>query len=335
MNSLSYELRPNKYISRRLFIEALRKIDRWRPISEYVYVGFGSVSLEDHKLIHSEFDSQCMISVERDPLVYRRQKFNVPYDTIICVNVDAGDLTQDLYGWLRDRQSIEEPMLAIWLDYEAPRELGFQLDQLEEIVSQLDPGSLIRVTLNAHVASLDGKSDPANATDEEKRERRLDLLHSLVGDRLPASTDRDNFQASTYPSLLQSLARSAMTPPILRQQRRRFIPLLTEVYQDGQQMLCVTGMVIAEGDVDDVLAKTGFVDWEFYSSGWSNVVRIDVPSLTLREKLYLDQLSRQQIEGIADEFPFFLAGTADATAKWVSAYKRFSRFYPNFLHVRY
>src|SRR5688572_9623398 len=86
-----YHMRPNKAVDRQLFVELLAKVNRFRPIRSYTYIGFGGSFLEDFKLIHTSFGSRKMISIEEDLNVLNRQKFNVPLRCITRRHQTSGD----------------------------------------------------------------------------------------------------------------------------------------------------------------------------------------------------------------------------------------------------
>jgi hypothetical protein len=50
-SEVSYNLRPNKFVERQLFVELLTKICR-QPPSKYAYISLGGPQLEDHRLMH-------------------------------------------------------------------------------------------------------------------------------------------------------------------------------------------------------------------------------------------------------------------------------------------
>jgi hypothetical protein len=83
-HTIPYQLRHHKAIDRSLFVNLLRKLDRYINInvSEYRYVGFGAPFLEDFKSMHVEFGITKMDCIEYNQNAYSRQEFNNPYSFV-------------------------------------------------------------------------------------------------------------------------------------------------------------------------------------------------------------------------------------------------------------
>ena len=45
-------------------VDLLDRVDLWRRIAGYLYVGFGGIYFEDFKLLHSHFGMRKMLSIE-------------------------------------------------------------------------------------------------------------------------------------------------------------------------------------------------------------------------------------------------------------------------------
>lgn len=79
-----YHLRPNKSIDRNLFVQTLIGLTSVFPVADYWYTGFGSYMFDDFKILHERLNISKMISLEADPQVFSRAKFNLPYN---CIDV--------------------------------------------------------------------------------------------------------------------------------------------------------------------------------------------------------------------------------------------------------
>ena len=84
-----YHLRPNKSIDRNLFVQTLIGLTSVFPVADYWYTGFGSYMFDDFKILHERLNISKMISLEADPQVFSRAKFNLPYNCIDIKNMDS------------------------------------------------------------------------------------------------------------------------------------------------------------------------------------------------------------------------------------------------------
>ncbi|MGT0148893.1 O-methyltransferase [Vibrio metschnikovii] len=67
--------------NRGLFIQSLRKINKYLNISDYRYMGFGGLR-GDFKALHHELKISDMVCIEVNENVRRRQQFNKPLSCI-------------------------------------------------------------------------------------------------------------------------------------------------------------------------------------------------------------------------------------------------------------
>ena len=72
--SLPYHLRPHKSVDRRLFLDLLMRLERWRPLVDYAYISMGAYPLEDHKLVHRHLGIDKLIAFDNDEKIVARQK---------------------------------------------------------------------------------------------------------------------------------------------------------------------------------------------------------------------------------------------------------------------
>ena len=88
---VNYALRPHKFVDRRIFIEAIGRCTQFVSLADHVYVGLGSFAMEDHKLINASFGIRKLLSLEINPDVVERQKFNTPLSCIMPTAFSTGD----------------------------------------------------------------------------------------------------------------------------------------------------------------------------------------------------------------------------------------------------
>lgn len=84
--NVSYNLRPNKYVERHLFIELLAMLVGTNDPARFVYISLGGPQMEDHRLVHQQLNLHNMISLESDEVIHRRQLFNRRPALVNCIN---------------------------------------------------------------------------------------------------------------------------------------------------------------------------------------------------------------------------------------------------------
>jgi hypothetical protein len=313
-----YHLRPNKCIDRHLFQQTLIGLSRFLDIHDYKYIGFGSFMFDDFKLLHDTLNISRMVSLEIDPEVYERAKYNLPYKCISVVNTSSDQYIAEL--------ALEDNDHSIfWLDYTNPRDLGMQLADFASLLGKLNSLDIVRITLNANPASL---GEPDN--------RCQTLKERVVEQYLPNNLDTINFTHREYPKVLLQILKSIATQILMGNppySPNYLLPLFSCVYKDGQQMLTFTGIVVAsEQNEEDVRrALTGFPHNSFK---WDDPCVIKVPALTIRE---LSNLSRHLpvclgAEELIEQFPFLFSKKDKES---IESYIKYYKYYPHYHQVRF
>ncbi|MBE5966999.1 MAG: hypothetical protein E7255_08545 [Lachnospiraceae bacterium] len=325
-NQPFYHLRPNKSIDRSLFVQTLIGLSQLFPITDYQYTGFGSYLFDDFKLLHETLNISEMISLEKDSVEYERAKFNIPYNCIDVKNIGSTEYLSELF--------IEDNSHNIfWLDFVNPSELGMQLADYATLLNILNPGDIIRITLNANPGSLGKKSE--NPDDLQKV--RLKTLQNRVPDiYFPISITPENMTTAKYPLVLLKILKNITMQCLIDEppySSNFMLPLFSSVYADGQQMLTFTGIILdshqKESEIEHMLM--GYPHNTFM---WDKPCYIEIPALSVREITELNKLLpatgvRQQI---INKFPFIFSEKAEhAVDSYISYYK----FYPNYHQVSF
>ncbi|MBE9055716.1 O-methyltransferase [Sphaerospermopsis sp. LEGE 08334] len=319
--SIPYQLRPNKAIDRYAFLELLSKINKMCPISDYHYIGFGGHSLEDFKYIHTQFNIQKMTSIEIDEDVYERQKFNRPHNCIDCYNQSSDKFIDEF-----ERSSAT----IIWLDYTKANELRKQIDELQATLSKLEQCDIIKITVNSHAASYVA-SDSSPGFDI-KRER-IRKLRDMLGDTFPAAEiTEDMMTEKKFPDAMCLVLKNAANLAMQGQSDIYFQPLTTFTYRDGQCMLTLTGTILEHSQAKKFFETTGIDKWELSNIQWQQPQRINLPELTIRERLFIDSLLPQSS---AEEIQQALKFKFDKkeSLKMLETYIRFYRQSPYFSRI--
>lgn len=329
--SFSYPLRPGKFVDRGLFVELLQHVDRSAPMREAVYVGFGGPCMEDHRVIHAALGLKRMISIEKDVDVFAQQKFNRPLREIVCVHRDAKDFVDEFEAELRRAKVQSSERRIMWFDYEVADELMHQLQTLQALIDLANDGDVVRITVNAHAGSLGNARE--RETEADLQQRRMDKLIGRFGDFLPEGLTLASTQHAHYPDAVLEALKLA----VLRatgNSGRTFLPLLIVHYADGQAMLTVSGIVLADDAVPKFLVQTGLEKWPYYAQEWANVERVfKAPYLTMRERMHMDQAVMVTGSKLPAKLRYLIKIQGRAGDELVKLYRRYQRFFPRFQHV--
>lgn len=322
--NIAYHLRPNKAVERSLFLDLLNRIGRTSfNISSYQYVGFGGPFMEDFKALHLATRISNMICIERDAVVQARQRFNCP---LKCVEFILSDSSTFL-----DNFRAEAPTIA-WLDFTSPGELKQQLDDTYKLVKNLAHGDIFKVTLNASVAAL--RENLPNVRQNEIALLRRQVFEERAGLDRPLTIVSDDFKANKYPTLLlqalHNAAKRAVSNTSLVVQ-----PLTAFSYSDGTTMLTATGIVLDPNvaSIDDFPASSRLSHWPFAMLDWKCPIDIDLPVLSLRERMELEKI---QPDGSVQEAKETLGDVINPEGippQAVMSFAKFYRIYPEFVRA--
>ena len=324
--SIPYHLRPNKAIDRYAFLELLLKVDRYIncDISQYKYVGFGGHSLEDFKYIHSRFAISNMVSIEEDAEVYSRQKFNQPHNCIDCLHKSSDDFLNEFQR--------TDPTI-IWLDYVKPSKLREQIEEFQATLGKLDPLDIIKITVNSHAASYvpsDKKMDSSTL-----KNVRIEKLNTMLGEIFP-STDvtLDMMTERKFPEALCLVLKRAANLAMVGKSDIYFQSLTAFSYADGQQMLTVTGILLEKTKKQEFFDQTNIDKWKLSNINWKEPRRINVPDLTIKERLYIDSLlPNSQAKAIQDGLGFLFDSKESISIEMLETYILFYRQSPYFSRI--
>lgn len=136
-SSIPYHIRQHKAVDRRLFIDLLTRLERWRSLKDYAYISMGAYPLEDHKQMFRHLGLTKLISFDLDPAVVARQQFNIPVKSCRCIERTSAELVDNLEAVLEDCDVDASSSVIVWLDYTAPSEIGTQLREFEALLNNL------------------------------------------------------------------------------------------------------------------------------------------------------------------------------------------------------
>lgn len=270
---INYSLRPNKSAERKILMDSLSCLSEVFDFSQYRYIGFGSLWFVDFVLLHRSIGVTDMHSIESEMHIERRVRFNKPLG---CINVHMGTSQDILPGLIND-----QTRSILWLDYDGILENALKGGDIERVLSEVPSGSILLVTANADSIQLkDKKFNDEPLTPE-------DYLESFCGEYLPAGYER-NLTKNQFPKLVGEVILNAMTSTALDSRSDvRFYPLWNICYADGVKMVTVGGILLDEQDYE-VFERLNIAQKNPYMSLDSVQKDLDLPILTLKEKMHLD-----------------------------------------------
>jgi hypothetical protein len=331
---IAYHLRPNKYVERQLFIELLAMLGVTQNPDKYVYVSLGGPQLEDQRLVHHNLGIKSLISLEEDETVVGRQKFNRRPSYVDCRHQSTQDFVDNFDQFIA---RFTDKVFIIWLDYASARHRLAQIIEYRTLLGKLAEGDIVKITINANPETLAGPQPNESMADLQKR--RADILSSKFYEYLPTSTiDPSLINVRGLPILLCSIVKQATLLALeAHNPRLRALPLGIFCYSDGHhQMLTVTIILKRANDTDVEILRNDLhlSQWLYLPEDWTNVKRIEVPMLTAKERLFLEELLfTDSHEAIHSRMPFKFDQEDDQSLKILQNYAEHYRRYPSYFQV--
>ncbi len=309
--TVAYHLRLNKSVERQLFVDLLGRLAALWPIASYKYISMGGPFLEDFRVMHWALGIQDMVSIDMDEETVARQKFNLPTAAVVPIVKTSGRFITDF---------VRTGPVIIWLDYTDPRKRRDQLEEFQALLPKLEPGDIVRVTLNASADTL--HPDHGLRPEEYKAKRWQALQKQLGTDFLPVDADQEDTIAATFPALLHRTLELAARRT-MRSRDDHFVNLASFSYREPTHMLVLTAAIATTTQVESIgrILDT----WPFRCK--DRPEKIDIPVLSARERLVIDsRLPTEGLEGIRAELNYF-------PEEQIEAYIRFYRHVPFFSRV--
>ena len=264
-----YHLRVNKTIDRFLLVEILNMLKEYCTISDYTYYGFGGPFLEDCRLIHSRCPEIKIVSIEKNLQTYERQKFHR-----FSKNLDLRH--EDFASFLAHFSSNGGEIF--WLDY---TDLKFaHFDEFMSILGKVSENSIVKMTIRA-------ESLP-NTLPSEDRDKEWENFQRKYDQLLPPSRQQTDIERPLpFVILLQQMLQIASQKALLTSGESTFQLLNSSYYDDQTQMLSITGIVCNKNRVSEV--RRWFKNWKFINLKWEVPRKIDIPVLSMKERLHLEK----------------------------------------------
>jgi hypothetical protein len=312
---INYLVRPTKQVERRLITRVLSRLPAvGYPISEYRYLGLGSVYFADFMLFHKtlHIDDMWCVEAEDVPLA---MEFNKPFEFIQIFMDSIAGMAPAIE---RDRPHV------VWLDYDG-RLTDDVLDDIGQLIGILERGSIFLVTVNATPprAGIDHE-------DEECRSRRLqrslESLQARVGRYRSRALQLSELNRPGIARLYQTVIRNRIASELVRRpgDKLRFYQLFSYRYADDAPMFTFGG-VLDRPRLAGRFRRAGLDSLPFVQMDpAADPIEISVPMLTLREKQWLEQNLGADPEA---------SGIFELGEQAANNFRRFYREYPNYNEV--
>lgn len=312
-----YALRPAKSIERRMLADTFAHLSAIQPISDYSYIGFGSVSFLDFSLFHRRLGTTKMISIEKheDSSSVQRFGFNKP---IAGIDIRWGHSNSVLpkLDWKRRRA-------IVWLDYDTALD-GAVFEDIQTVCSRIRSGSVFLLTVDARQLKL-------NRDLADIDEKRFDWLKQRVGGhRIPEGvTGGDLVEwklATVYRQMIHDEIMEVLANRNAGKQARwqvEYQQLFNFHYADGAKMLTVGGILFHR---DDKRRVAGLFDRLPFICSDETPYLIDVPTITRKEARHMEHLVLPSSRSSPKE-PSWIP------EKLRSAYAKTYRWFPNYVEA--
>ena len=232
---VSYDLRPAKQAERRILLD-LVALGRacGLELSGYRYVGMGANRFYDFQLLHRYLGIHNMVSLEHDPNMIERARFNAPYGFIEIREQSTTDFIQlDDF----DGRSI------YWFDYDGA--IGTEvIDDIYSLGTAVSPGDFIFVTVGG---------EPPRALRKRSTPQRVDWYTETFGD-VANQIRPEDCEDSTFRHSVHKLLCTALRHAFASADDVFSIPLQI-FYSDSTQMVTVGGCYLRAADDEEFRRK--------------------------------------------------------------------------------
>ena len=321
-----YHLRPNKAIDRFLLVKLLDRLGKHVDLAKYTYYGFGGPFLEDFRIIGQRFPEMPLVSIERDKHTFRRQVFHHPSKNVRLVKADFGTF---LATYTESERSV------FWLDY---TDLRFsQLDEFMQVLSRVGEESLVKITLRAESEDYLPKV-PAGIPDGKAlaifEKGCVDVFRREFSSVLPVGVGPACFRPNTFPQLVQDMVQIAAQRALPAATELIFQVLSSCVYADKTQIVTVAGIVCTKAEQKAVRKR--FSGLRFANLDWKEPKRIDVPVLSIKERLRLEKYlpcKAKMTPSLLKVLGYYIDEGRPETLRKLRQYADLHLYYPHFARV--
>ncbi|SEN96617.1 hypothetical protein SAMN05216404_10963 [Nitrosospira multiformis] len=269
----------------------------------------GANRFYDFLLIHKYLGIANMISLEHDPIMFKRAVFNCPYSFI-----DVQERTATAFI---DEDTFNVPTI-LWLDYDggiSPRVIR----DIASLSTKLQVGDLCFVTLFG---------GPPRVLDRENDQARFvwfqDQLGDVAGDVSLADVERSSFPAAVHKVLIAAF-RNAFSV----RRDGQFIPFLQVEYTDSSPMITVGGGLLTEEQALGFRRRIRKA-LPFLSAEGNDLYEIKSLHLTERERALFDRAATRPNKRSSERNQLKKLGFKEME---IATYKDLIRYLPRYVET--
>lgn len=319
--SFNYALRPGKATERKMLVDAFRMLHPFQPIDQYEYIGFGSTSFVDFRLIHKDLGLRKLHSIEKDSNSKARFDFNKPFS---CLKMSYGNSDDELPKLPWNGPSI------VWLDYEG----GFTKTVLADLATfskKAQVGSVLVVTMNVEQLGAPGSKEDEEAG-EDARGDEIKTLQEVVGsNQVPQEIRKGDFRgwgkADVYARIMHTqlafFIHQANELDSMRSKASYCEQFVYFHYEDNAKMATI-GWVLRDKRKESKAAISFLSSLEFYTPRGKEAFKIEPPVFTHKELLHLETQVPLTKKGIK------MAGIPESD---LQQYAKIYKYYPAYVEA--
>ena len=306
---VSYDLRPAKQTERRILLD-LVALGRGcgLELSDYRYVGMGANRFYDFLLLHRYLGIHNMVSLEHDPKMVDRARFNAPYGFIEVREQSTTDFIQlDKF----DVRSI------YWFDYDGA--IGTEvIDDIYSLGTAVSPGDFIFVTVGG---------EPPGVVSSKSTTQRVDWYSETFGDvanRIqPEDCEDSTFRQSVHKLLFTTFRNAFASAEYV------FSMPLQIFYRDGTYMVTVGGCYLRAEDEEEFRRRCQ-QELPFLDVEGDDPYTIPTLSLSERERHVFDLATTSRQENSNDIDKLRSMGFNDLQ---IDSYRELIRYIPRYVET--
>lgn len=322
-----YQLRPNKAVDRLLLIDLVGEVfrsTRFTP-EEFSYYGFGGPFLDDFRAIHQHFPQIPLTSIERNKSTHERQKFH--------------KFSKNIHLWLGEmnrfisQEYSPGPRDIFWLDFTDFKYPNFET--LSQLIPKLGKGSIIKVTFPSQVVfeSRDYRGINDTTIIEMGKEALFERFRRRFEKVLPPDFEQFLEKRHLMAELIVNMVRNCVEALTLSDDLSVF-PLFSARYSDNMPMVSVTMLV--GGTDEKAILENSLADWPFIQMKWSAPILVDLPILSIQERLRLERFlptKARPARHLSRALGYLVDSDDARNQSSLDQYADFQRYYPLFARV--
>jgi hypothetical protein len=248
-------------------IDMLQQFRNEIDISEYCYLGMGSIYYYDYILIHKMLGIDDLVSIDNKTTV-KRFKFNKPYEFIKFHNCLTTDFLRG-YDW-------EKKHTIVWLDYDShfERSNDYIVNDLKILGNNCSKNDIVFITVNARPPKDEKRGETKKGEDFLSEYNRYISQHfKKVRYTKP----------KLFPELMQNIFLNILKEGC-EYNDNKFHKLCSFTYRDGAPMFTLGGIFTGDFGTPKRLEKLH----KSISLDEKAIFNINIPNITYKEKYYLD-----------------------------------------------